>query len=142
MHVGAIPTQCPHCVTKQDNTVQYNGKLTPSNQHADVDMRSGDAQKTEPSEIVSACVTENRRGQTSAPQSEPITGRGLQTHPNLGCGPCKSMLMSTHFAPRTHNPVMAECSSCSVCISGALASQPFIFRVLYTPSRPCVSPWL
>ena len=70
-------------VTKRDNTVQYNGKLIPSNQHADVDMRSVDAQKTEPSEIVSASVTVNRdRGQTSAPQSEPITGRDLQTTQN------------------------------------------------------------
>ena len=43
-------------------------------------MRSVDAQKAEPSEIVSGSVTGNRdRGQTSAPQSGPITGRGLQT---------------------------------------------------------------
>ena len=96
-----ILTQCPHWVIKQDNTVQYNGKLVPSNQHAFSDMRSASAQKTEPSVIVSACVAKGNRdgGQTSALQSDspnPLQGEIFRP-PKALLWSWKTMLMSTHL---------------------------------------------
>ena len=122
INFGDIPKECLQLVSNRDHIILYRSWFTPPDQHANVDMRSANAQNTKPREVVHVSANDAAGNcmpeQTSASQFNAVAegeiSRPLKILSWLKEAPRRVTSDEHTLALLAHNSVVAGATSCTV----------------------------